>query len=133
MLFLVDPTTLDVTRQAVTPGGRSDVKDGVADSAGGAARDLLVAQHTEAECVDEGIAFVAFVEIDLAGDGRDAKAIAVMGDAADDARKESAVICDLWFAVCGCGVSAFGGGRLALTPALSPGFPSPIGWERGQG
>jgi len=53
-------------RQAVTPRGRTDVEDRIANALRRAARDLLVAQHAETESVDQWIALVAFVEIDLA-------------------------------------------------------------------
>ena len=46
-----------------------------------AARNLRVAQAPEAKRVHERVALVGFVEIHLAGDGGDAKAIAVVGDA----------------------------------------------------
>jgi hypothetical protein len=51
-----------------------------------------MAQNTEAEGIDERIPFIGFVEIDFAGDRWDAEAIAVVGDAGDDASKEAAVI-----------------------------------------
>ena len=81
-------------RQAVATGRRADVKHRIADAFGRAARDLFVAQHAEAERVHQRIAFVRFVEIHLARDGRDAEAIAVMRDAADDAGEQTAVVGD---------------------------------------
>ena len=81
-------------RQTVATGGRADVEHGIADALGRAARDLFVAQHAEAEGVHERIALVGLVEIDLARDGRDAEAIAVMRDAADDAGEEAAIVCN---------------------------------------
>ena len=80
--------------EAVAAGGGSDVKDRVAHAPRGAAHDLVVSQDPEAERVHERVALVGLVEIDLAGDGRDAEAIAVVGDAADDAGKQPFVICD---------------------------------------
>ena len=74
-------------RETVATGGRADVEDRIADALGRAARDLLVAQHAEAEGVHERIALVGFVEIDLARDGRDAEAIAVVRDAATTPRR----------------------------------------------
>ena len=71
-----------------------DVKDRVAHALGRAARDLLVAQNAEAKGVDQRIALVALVEINLARDGRNAEAIAVMRDAADHAAEEPAVVGD---------------------------------------
>ncbi len=82
-------------RETVATRGRADVKHGIAHSLGRAARDLFVAQHTKAERVHERIAFVGFVEINLARDGRDAEAIAVMRDAADDAGEKATVIFQL--------------------------------------
>ena len=107
-------------RQSIAPGGRSDVKDGIADALCGAARDLLVTQHTQAKGVDQRIAFVTLVETDLAGDRRNAEAVAVMRDAGHDAGEEAAVVCDLRFAICDFGVGACGESWSALTPALSP-------------
>src|SRR5205814_2818798 len=77
-----------------------DVKDRIADALCGAARDLLVAQHPQAKRVDQRIAFVTWVEIDLAGDRRDAETVAVMGDAAYDASEEPAVVVDCRFSIC---------------------------------
>ena len=57
-----------------------------------AAGDLLVAQHAQAKGVDQRVALVGLVEIDLAGDGRDAEAIAVMGDAGHHAAEEPAIV-----------------------------------------
>ncbi len=58
-----------------------------------------MAQHAEAEGVHERIAFVGFVEINLARDGGDAEAIAVMRDAADDARKQPLVCSESFLGV----------------------------------
>ena len=79
-------------RQTIAAGGRADVKHRIADAFGRAARNLFVAQHAEAKGVHQRIAFVALVEINLARNGRDAETIAVMRDAAHDARKETAVV-----------------------------------------
>ena len=70
---------------AVAAGLRADVIHRVAD-AGGAALDQRVgACDAEAEHVDERIAGVPVVERDLAADRRNADAVAVAGDAGDDA------------------------------------------------
>src|SRR5581483_3426459 len=53
----------------------------------------------EAKDINQRIALETFVEINLAADGRDADAIAVMGDAADDAGEQSAIVCNLSFPV----------------------------------
>jgi len=76
--------------QAVTARRRPDVEHRVADPAGRTAGDLVVAQHAEGEGIDQGVALVALVEIDLARDGRDAEAVAVVGDAAHHAREQAA-------------------------------------------
>src|SRR5208282_5158671 len=65
-----------------------------ADSFGRAARDLFMAQHAEAKRVHERVAFVTFIEIDLARDGGDAEAIPVMRNARHDAREKPAVVQD---------------------------------------
>ena len=77
--------------QTIATGFRADIKHGVADAAGRAARELLMPQDAEAKDIDQRIAFETFVEIDLAADGRDADAIAVMRNAGDDAGEEPAV------------------------------------------
>src|SRR5262249_414011 len=87
-------------REAVPAGGRPDVEHRVADASGGAARDLLMAKHSKAECVHERVSLVAFVEVHFARDRRDSKAVAVMCDAADDAAEQAAVVENFlrWFA-----------------------------------
>ena len=79
-------------RETITAGGGADVEDGIAHALGRAARDLVVAQHAEAESVDQRITFVAFVEINLAPDGGDAKAVSVMCDAIDHSGEEATVV-----------------------------------------
>ena len=82
-------------RETVAPRRRADVKHGITHALGRAARDLFVAQHAEAERVHERIALIRLVEIHLARDGRDAEAIAVMRDAADDAGEQATVVFQL--------------------------------------
>jgi len=53
--------------------------------------DLFVAEDAQIEDVDEWIALVAFVEIDLTADRRDADAVSVMRNAGDDTGEESAI------------------------------------------
>ena len=48
-------------------------------------------EDAEAEGVHQRVAAVAFVEVDLAGDGGKADAVAVVGDAGDHARKKTTV------------------------------------------
>ena len=85
-------------RQTVAPRLRADVKDRIANAAGRAARELLVPQNAKAKNVHERIAFEAFVEINLAADGRDADAIAVMRDAGDHAGEQAPIGGDFEFA-----------------------------------
>ena len=53
-------------------------------------------QDTEAKNVHKGITLKAFIEINLAADGRDADTVAIMRDAGDDAREEPSVSGDAW-------------------------------------
>src|SRR5262249_9012322 len=78
--------------QSVASGGRADIKDRVADAGGAAADDLLMAQDAEAERVDERVALVTRIEINLTGYGRDAETIAVMPDAGDDLAEQAPVV-----------------------------------------
>ena len=71
--------------QTIAPRLGADIENRIADAVGRAARDLFVPQNAKAKHIHQRIAFEAFVEINLAPDGRDAKAIAVMRDASDDA------------------------------------------------
>src|SRR5207247_8793078 len=104
----------------------SDVKHGVADPFGRAARDLFVAQDAQAERVHQRIAFIAFVEVDLAPYGWDAEAIAVMRDAAYHAGEEALVIFDLRFAICDFGARTFGSDGLAFGLGAPLTLPSPF-------
>ena len=70
---------------AVAAGLRADVVDGVADARRHALDDVGRLRDAEAEHVDERIAGVGRLEGDLAADRRDADAVAVAGDAGDDA------------------------------------------------
>ena len=55
------------------------------------AGDLFVAEDAQTEHVYKRIAGVGFVAIDLAADCRNSDAVAVVGDARDDAREKSAI------------------------------------------
>ena len=70
---------------AVAAGLRADVEDRIADARRAALDQRVGVGDAEAEHVDQRIAGVAIVERDLAADGRDADAVAVAGDAGDDA------------------------------------------------
>ena len=77
--------------QTVAPGFGADIKNGIADAAGRAARELFVSKHAETKNIYERIAFETFVEINFAADGRNPDAIAVMRNAGDDAGEKPAI------------------------------------------
>src|SRR5665213_3583240 len=109
-------------RETVATCRRADVENWIADSLRRAARDLFVPQNAEAKRVHEWIAFVGYVEINLARDGWNSKTISVMRDAVDHTGEKAAVIYDLRFTIYDFKICAFGDRILsALTPALSPG------------
>ena len=54
-------------------------------------------QHAEAKNVYQRIALEAFIEINLAANGRDPYAISVVCDTGDDTREQSAIRCDFRF------------------------------------
>ena len=56
--------------------------------AGGRVEDLVRLRDADGHRVDEDVAVVGRVEIDLSADRRDSDAIAVAADARDDARDE---------------------------------------------
>ena len=76
---------------AVAAGLGADEHDVVADAAGDGAHDAVGADHAGAHGVDQAVALVAGLEVDLAADGGDAEAVAVVGDAADDAVEQEAL------------------------------------------
>ena len=67
--------------EAVAAGGGAHIVDGIAEAGRLAAADLVVAQRPEAERVDERVALVGAVEVDVAADRGHADAVAVVGDA----------------------------------------------------
>ena len=73
---------------AVAPGLRADVEDRVADAARAPVEDAIGARDAAGERVDEDVAVVAAVELDLAADGGHADAVAVAADAGDHAAQE---------------------------------------------
>jgi hypothetical protein len=75
---------------AVAAGFRADIDDRIVRAFGGAGENLVLIGDAQAEHVDKNVAVVARVEIGLAADCRDADAIAVEADAADDAVDELA-------------------------------------------
>ena len=70
---------------AVAAGAGAEQHDLVADAAGVGEVQVLVAEHADRERVDERVALVHRVELGLAADVRQAEAVAVERDAADDA------------------------------------------------
>ena len=74
--------------QAVAPGRRAHVVDGVAEARGLPAPDLVVAQGAEAEGVHQRVALVRAVEVDVPADGGHADAVAVVRDAGDHSAQE---------------------------------------------
>ena len=70
---------------AVAAGLGADVDDRVADAGGLGVEDLVVADEAEREGVDQRIAAVAGLEAGFAAEVGHAEAVAVAGDAADDA------------------------------------------------
>ena len=70
---------------AVAASLGADVEDGVADAGGGRVKDLVVADEAEGEGVEQRVAGVAGLEAGLAAEVGDAEAVAVAGDAVDDA------------------------------------------------
>ena len=75
---------------AVTTGLGSDVKDRIAFTARRALDDVVTMREAEAEDVDQRIAGVLVVEVDLAADGRNADAVPVATDAGDNACENAA-------------------------------------------
>ena len=76
---------------AVAAGLGADEHHVVADAAGDGAHDAVGADEAGGERVDEAVALVAGLEVDLAAHGGDAEAVAVVGDAADDAVEQEAL------------------------------------------
>ena len=74
---------------AVAAGFGSDVDDGVADAGGAGVEDFVFSADAEGEDVDERIAGIAGFEDGFAADGGDAEAVAVVGDAFDDAVQDA--------------------------------------------
>ena len=75
---------------AVAPGARADGDDRIADALRHGANQLVLVQQADAHRVDERIALVRRIERDLAGDGRNADAVAVVADALHDAGEQVA-------------------------------------------
>ncbi|VXC43279.1 hypothetical protein SPHINGO8AM_130159 [Sphingomonas sp. 8AM] len=74
----------------VAPGLRSDIDDRIADPGSGRIEDLVGIRDADRHRIDEDVAVIGGVEIDLAADGRHADAIAIAADAVDDARDQVA-------------------------------------------
>jgi len=76
---------------AVAAGFGADVDDGIADAFGAAEEDFVLGNDAEGEDVDEGVAVVGLMKNAFTADGGDAEAVAVMGDAGDNAFENAAV------------------------------------------
>ena len=68
---------------AVSAGPRANRDDRIADAFRLGTNEIALVQEPDAHGVDERIALVCIVEDDLAGDGRNADAVAVVADAFD--------------------------------------------------
>ena len=73
---------------AVASGLRADVEDRVTDARGAAVEDAVGASNAARERVDEDVAVVARIELNLAADSGNADRVAVSADAGDDAAEE---------------------------------------------
>ena len=72
---------------AVAAGLGAEIDDRQADALGLRVKNLVGLGEAGGEGIDEDVAVVARVELDLAADGRHAERIAVAADAGDDARR----------------------------------------------
>ena len=79
---------------SVAAGLRADIDDRIADAGRGRVEDLVGLRDADGHRVDEDVAVVSGVEIDLAADRGDADAIAVAADAVDHARDQVAHLRD---------------------------------------
>ena len=70
---------------AVAAGLRADIDDGVADPGGGGEENPVRAGDADGHRVDQRVAVIGGMEVDLAADGGHADAVAVAADAAHDA------------------------------------------------
>ena len=77
---------------AVAAGFCADVDDGVAGAAGFAVEDFVFADEAEGEGVDERVAAVAGLELGFSAEVGHAEAVAVTGNAGDDALDDGVVL-----------------------------------------
>src|SRR5205823_12820428 len=82
--------------QTIATSFGADIENGISDAACSAARELIVSQHAQTKNIYQRIALKAFVEINFAADGGNARAISVMRDSGNDASEEAAIGCDIW-------------------------------------
>ena len=73
---------------AVAAGLRADIHDRIPDAGRGRVEDLVGLRDADGHRVDEDVAVIGRVEIDLAADRRDSDAIAVAADPRDHARDQ---------------------------------------------
>ena len=78
------------TVDAVAARLAADIDDRIADTRGGGVEDFVLIGDPDGHCVDQDVAVVSGVEIDLSADRGDADAIAVAADAGHHARDEVA-------------------------------------------
>src|SRR3546814_17615515 len=69
---------------AVAAGPGADIDDRIADARSGRVENLVGIGEADGHRVDQDVAVIGVVEIDLAAEGRDADAIAVDADAVND-------------------------------------------------
>src|SRR5207248_10335398 len=70
-------------RQTIASRLRADVKHRITDTPRRAASQLFVSQNSQAKNIYQWIALEAFIEINLAADGGNADAIAIVRNAGD--------------------------------------------------
>ena len=98
---------------------------GIADALGHRANQLVLAQDADAHGVDERIALVRRIEHDFTGDSRHADAVAVVADAADDAREQIPDACGVRATRSGAELSiAMGRAPIVNTSRRMP--PTPV-------
>ena len=77
---------------AVAPGFCADIDHGIADAFGLGEENFFLARDAEGQRVDQRILRIARLEADFAADGRHAKTISVVRDAANHAIEDAAIL-----------------------------------------
>src|SRR5205823_14646351 len=83
------------SRHPIAPCFGPDIKYRVTNSARRAASQLFVPQNSQTKNVNQWISLEAFVEINLAADGRNADAIAVVRNARNHTQEKATIGCNL--------------------------------------